>query len=76
HFARECKAGKNQGKRTYGDNGRWNAPTNDSSSQALVAQDGLGGYDWSNDFEVEPVNYATIFKRTMIVKEKNVKEPD
>ncbi|GKD34647.1 putative ribonuclease H-like domain-containing protein, partial [Tanacetum coccineum] len=35
-----------------------NAPSNDSSSQALVAQDGLGGYDWSNDFEVEPVNYA------------------
>ncbi|GJX04749.1 reverse transcriptase domain-containing protein [Tanacetum coccineum] len=35
-----------------------NAPTNESSSQALVAQDGLGGYDWSNDFEVEPVNYA------------------
>ncbi|GKA17869.1 putative ribonuclease H-like domain-containing protein [Tanacetum coccineum] len=32
--------------------------TNESSSQALVAQDGLGGYDWSNDFEVEPVNYA------------------
>ncbi|GKC46254.1 hypothetical protein Tco_1063976 [Tanacetum coccineum] len=25
---------------------------------ALVAQDGLGGYDWSNDFIVEPVNYA------------------
>ncbi|GKG59955.1 hypothetical protein Tco_0609619, partial [Tanacetum coccineum] len=25
---------------------------------ALVAQDGLGGYDWSNDFEIEPVNYA------------------
>ncbi|GKA18817.1 hypothetical protein Tco_0698732 [Tanacetum coccineum] len=34
------------------------APTNESSSHALVAQDGLGGYDWSNDFEVEPVNYA------------------
>ncbi|GJZ84333.1 hypothetical protein Tco_0649672 [Tanacetum coccineum] len=32
--------------------------TTESSSQALVAQDGLGGYDWSNDFEVEPVNYA------------------
>ncbi|GJX57939.1 ribonuclease H-like domain-containing protein [Tanacetum coccineum] len=26
--------------------------------RALVAQDGLGGYDWSNDFEVEPFNYA------------------
>ncbi|GJS04270.1 putative ribonuclease H-like domain-containing protein [Tanacetum coccineum] len=51
-------SGRNQGRRSYGDNGRSNAPTNESSSQALVAQDGLGGYDWSNDFEVEPVNYA------------------
>ncbi|GJV50784.1 hypothetical protein Tco_1446525 [Tanacetum coccineum] len=49
---------RNQGRRSYGDNGRSNSPTNKSSSQALVAQDGLGGYDWSNDFEVEPVNYA------------------
>ncbi|GJZ64074.1 ribonuclease H-like domain-containing protein [Tanacetum coccineum] len=58
HFARECKSGRNQGKRSYGDNGRRNAPTNESSSQALVAQDGLGGYDWSNNFDVGPVNYA------------------
>ncbi|GKD43648.1 hypothetical protein Tco_1268293 [Tanacetum coccineum] len=48
----------NQGKRSYGDNDRSNAPTNESSSHALVAQDGLGGYDWSNDFEIELVNYA------------------
>ncbi|GKC54292.1 hypothetical protein Tco_1077037 [Tanacetum coccineum] len=58
HFARECKSGRNQGRRSYGDNSRSNAPTNKSLSQALVAQDGLGGYNWSNDFEVEPVNYA------------------
>ncbi|GJR21811.1 ribonuclease H-like domain-containing protein [Tanacetum coccineum] len=58
HFARECKSSSNQGKRSYGDNSRRNAPTSESSSQALVAQDGLGGYDWSNDFDVEPVNYA------------------
>ncbi|GJZ49522.1 hypothetical protein Tco_0603712 [Tanacetum coccineum] len=57
HFARECRSGRSQGRRSYGDNSRSNAPTNESSSQALVAQDGLGGYDWSNDFEVEPVNY-------------------
>ncbi|GJS56560.1 hypothetical protein Tco_0629922 [Tanacetum coccineum] len=37
--------GRNQGKRSYGDNGRSNVPTNESSLQALVAQDGLGGYD-------------------------------
>ncbi|GJV09367.1 hypothetical protein Tco_1347023 [Tanacetum coccineum] len=54
----DFQSGRNQGKRSYGDNGRSNAPTNESSSQALVAQDGLGGYDWSNDFEIEPVNYA------------------
>ncbi|GJT13960.1 hypothetical protein Tco_0861002 [Tanacetum coccineum] len=57
HYARECKSERNQGRRSYGDNGRSNAPTNESSSQALVAQDGLGGYDWSNDF-YKPVNYA------------------
>ncbi|GJS26549.1 hypothetical protein Tco_0487169 [Tanacetum coccineum] len=57
HFAKECKSGRNQGKISYGDNGRRNATTNKPSSQALVAQDGLGGYDWSNDFD-EPVNYA------------------
>ncbi|GJU77637.1 hypothetical protein Tco_1274707 [Tanacetum coccineum] len=57
HFAKECKSGRNQGKRFYGDNGKRNATTNEPSSQALVAQYGLGGYDWSNDFD-EPINYA------------------
>ncbi|GKE50060.1 ribonuclease H-like domain-containing protein [Tanacetum coccineum] len=45
HFAKECKSGWNQGKRSYGDNGTRNATTNEPSSQALVAQDGLGGCD-------------------------------
>ncbi|GKG33961.1 ribonuclease H-like domain-containing protein [Tanacetum coccineum] len=58
HFARECRSGRSQGRRSNGDNGRSTAPTNESLLQALVAQDGLGGYDWSNDFEVEPVIYA------------------
>ncbi|GJV87181.1 putative ribonuclease H-like domain-containing protein [Tanacetum coccineum] len=58
HFARECRSARNQGRRPYGDNGRSNAPSSDSSSHALVAQDGLGKYDWSNDFEIEP-NYDT-----------------
>ncbi|GKA15931.1 hypothetical protein Tco_0695678 [Tanacetum coccineum] len=45
NFAKKCKSGKNQGKRSYGDNGKRNTTTNEPSSQALVAQDGLGGYD-------------------------------
>ncbi|GJS68861.1 hypothetical protein Tco_0683426 [Tanacetum coccineum] len=57
-IAKECKTRRNQGeKENYGENGRRNATTNEPSSQALVAQDGLGGYDWSSDFD-EPVNYA------------------
>ncbi|GJW25852.1 putative ribonuclease H-like domain-containing protein [Tanacetum coccineum] len=37
-----------KGKESYGDNGRRNATTNEPSSQALVTQDGLGGYDWES----------------------------
>ncbi|GKB58167.1 ribonuclease H-like domain-containing protein [Tanacetum coccineum] len=44
HFAREYRSGRNQGRRSYGDNGRSNAPITESSSQALVAQDGLDEY--------------------------------
>ncbi|GJR21706.1 ribonuclease H-like domain-containing protein, partial [Tanacetum coccineum] len=55
HFARECRSRRSQGRRSFGDNGKNNVPTNEFSSQALVAQDGLGGYDWSNDYE----NYDT-----------------
>ncbi|GJS15830.1 ribonuclease H-like domain-containing protein [Tanacetum coccineum] len=56
HFARECRSGRSQRRRPYSDMS--NAQTTESSSQVLVAQDGLGGYYWSNDFEVKPVNYA------------------
>ncbi|GJU08335.1 putative ribonuclease H-like domain-containing protein, partial [Tanacetum coccineum] len=74
HFARECRSGRNQGRRSYGDNDRSNAPTTESSSQALVAQDGLGGYDWSNDFEVEPVNYALMAISSLISSSSSVSE--
>ncbi|GKB96451.1 hypothetical protein Tco_0982588 [Tanacetum coccineum] len=35
HFARERKSRRNQGRRSYDDNGKSNAPTTESSSQAL-----------------------------------------
>ncbi|GJQ98191.1 hypothetical protein Tco_0009330 [Tanacetum coccineum] len=57
HFARECRSGRNQGKRSYGDTGRSNAPTNESSSQALVAQDGTMSLCWIMILK-EPINYA------------------
>ncbi|GJV16271.1 hypothetical protein Tco_1361594 [Tanacetum coccineum] len=53
-FSKECRSGRNQGKGSNDENGRRNATSNEPSAQALVAQDGLGGYNWSNDFN-EPV---------------------
>ncbi|GJV25582.1 ribonuclease H-like domain-containing protein [Tanacetum coccineum] len=73
NFARECRSGRSQGRRTYGD--RSNAQTTESSSQALVAQDGLAGYDWSNDFEVEregsSKNLTKILNSQMSTHDKN-----
>ncbi|GJY86316.1 putative ribonuclease H-like domain-containing protein [Tanacetum coccineum] len=56
HFARECRSGRSQKRRPYGDNVRSNAQTTESSSQALVAQDGLGGLcTGSKDFRDEVI---------------------
>nr|GEU89097.1 hypothetical protein [Tanacetum cinerariifolium] len=46
HFATECKAPKNQGNRNR-DAPTRNAPVDISTINALVVQDGIGGYDWS-----------------------------
>nr|GEW72425.1 hypothetical protein [Tanacetum cinerariifolium] len=43
HFAKECRAPRNQGNRS-GDNERRVIPV-ETSASALVVQDGLGGYD-------------------------------
>ncbi|GKC77818.1 hypothetical protein Tco_1128592 [Tanacetum coccineum] len=45
HFDRECKAPMNQGNKNR-DAPRRNAPVNTSTINALVVQDGIGGYDW------------------------------
>ncbi|GJR53972.1 ribonuclease H-like domain-containing protein [Tanacetum coccineum] len=43
HFARECRAPRNQGNRN-GDNTRRVVPV-ETPTNALVVQDGIGGYD-------------------------------
>ncbi|GJS95430.1 ribonuclease H-like domain-containing protein [Tanacetum coccineum] len=45
HFARECRAPRNQGNRN-GDAPRRIVPI-ETPTNALVVQDGIGGYDWS-----------------------------
>nr|GEV29812.1 hypothetical protein [Tanacetum cinerariifolium] len=57
HFSRECKAPRNQENRNRDASTR-NAPVDTSTTNALVVQDGMGGYDWSFKFEEELTNFA------------------
>ncbi|GJU60043.1 ribonuclease H-like domain-containing protein [Tanacetum coccineum] len=59
HFARECRALRNQGNRKR-DDPRRNAPVDTSTTNALVVQDGIGGYDWSFQAEEGITNFAII----------------
>nr|GEW86131.1 ribonuclease H-like domain-containing protein [Tanacetum cinerariifolium] len=57
HFARECKVPRNQGNKNR-DAPTRNAPVDTSTTNALVVQDGIGGYDWSFQAEEELTNFA------------------
>ncbi|GJS81220.1 ribonuclease H-like domain-containing protein [Tanacetum coccineum] len=56
HFARECRAPKNQGNRN-GDAPRRIVPV-ETPANALVVQDGIGGYDWIYQAEEGPTDFA------------------
>ncbi|GJX69351.1 ribonuclease H-like domain-containing protein [Tanacetum coccineum] len=58
HFARECRASKNQEYigREYG---RKIMPVETTTENALIAQDGIGGNDWSYQTDEEhPTNFV------------------
>nr|GEX08298.1 hypothetical protein [Tanacetum cinerariifolium] len=58
HFARECKAPKNQENRGR-EYGRKTMPVENPIEKAVIAQYGFGGYDWSYQAEEEhSTNYA------------------
>ncbi|GJS28191.1 putative ribonuclease H-like domain-containing protein [Tanacetum coccineum] len=56
HFARECRASRNQDNKNK-ESSRRSMPVEISTSTALVSCDGLGGYNWSDQVEEGP-NYA------------------
>ncbi|GJT15700.1 uncharacterized mitochondrial protein-like protein [Tanacetum coccineum] len=63
HFARECRLPRNQEKRGKENNKR-TVIVETPTKNALVAQDGLRGYDWSYQAEEEhPINF-TLMART------------
>nr|GEY18036.1 hypothetical protein [Tanacetum cinerariifolium] len=58
HFARECRAPTNQENRgrVYG---RKTMPVENPTENALIDQDGIGGYDWSYQAKEEhPTNFT------------------
>ncbi|GJR69628.1 ribonuclease H-like domain-containing protein [Tanacetum coccineum] len=56
HFARECRASRNQDYKNK-ESSRRSMSVETPSSTALVSCDGLGGYDWSDQAEEGP-NFA------------------
>ncbi|GKC42470.1 proline-rich receptor-like protein kinase PERK9 [Tanacetum coccineum] len=56
HFARECRAPRNQDNKNK-ESSRRSVPVETSTSTALVSCDVLGGYDWSDQAKEGP-NYA------------------
>nr|GEU71521.1 hypothetical protein [Tanacetum cinerariifolium] len=58
HFARECRALKNQENRGR-EYGRKTVPVENPNENSLIAHDGIGAYDWSYEAEEEHfTNYA------------------
>nr|GEV60227.1 ribonuclease H-like domain-containing protein [Tanacetum cinerariifolium] len=56
HFARECRAPRNQDNK-HKESSRRSVPVETPNSTALVSCDGLGGYEWSGQAEEGP-NYT------------------
>ncbi|GJU08767.1 putative ribonuclease H-like domain-containing protein [Tanacetum coccineum] len=58
HFARECRVPRNQENKGR-ENNRRTMTVETPTKNALVAQDGIGGYDWSYQAKEEhPTNFA------------------
>ncbi|GJS87998.1 putative ribonuclease H-like domain-containing protein [Tanacetum coccineum] len=57
HFARECRAPRNQENRNR-EITRRVMPVETTTSNALISCDGLGDYDWSDQSEEGPTNFA------------------
>ncbi|GKD39250.1 ribonuclease H-like domain-containing protein [Tanacetum coccineum] len=81
HFARECRDPRNQENKNR-ENTRRVVPVEITTPNALISCDGLGDYDWSDQAEEGPTNFALMaysstkeFVNEPIVSEPTVKKP-
>ncbi|GJR51859.1 putative ribonuclease H-like domain-containing protein [Tanacetum coccineum] len=63
HFARKCRAPKNQDNR-HRESSKRNVPVETTTSNALISRDSLG-YNWSDRAEEGPTNYALMAYSTL-----------
>ncbi|GKA52891.1 putative ribonuclease H-like domain-containing protein, partial [Tanacetum coccineum] len=73
HFARECKALRNQDNKNK-ESSRRSVPVETTTSIALVSCVGLGGYDWSDQAEEGP-NYALMAYHLQVLTQRNFMPP-
>ncbi|GJT17273.1 putative ribonuclease H-like domain-containing protein [Tanacetum coccineum] len=76
HFARECRAPRNQDNKNK-ESSRRSVHVETSTSIALVSCDGLGGYDWSYHRERGLIMYSAhrSSHHHVLISEKKKKEP-
>ncbi|GJW99568.1 ribonuclease H-like domain-containing protein [Tanacetum coccineum] len=66
HFARECTAPRNQENKNR-ENTRRVVPVETTTSNALISYDGLGDYDWNDQAEEGPTNFALMAYSSIIL---------
>ncbi|GJZ58609.1 putative ribonuclease H-like domain-containing protein [Tanacetum coccineum] len=72
HFSRECRAPRNQENRER-KNSRRTMTVETPTKNALVAQDRIGGYDWSYQTEEEhPTNFALMAYTSSGIERENI----
>nr|GEX76621.1 hypothetical protein [Tanacetum cinerariifolium] len=71
HFARECRAPRSQ-ETKHKESTRRTVPLETPASIALVSCDGLCGYDWSDQEEESPTNFALMAYSSTSSKSKIV----
>ncbi|GJY98118.1 hypothetical protein Tco_0515028 [Tanacetum coccineum] len=75
HFAREYRALRNQKNRNR-ENTRRVVPVETTTSNALILCDGLSGYDWSDQAEEGPTNFALMAYTSTSSNSESVYEED
>nr|GEZ53349.1 hypothetical protein [Tanacetum cinerariifolium] len=75
HFARECRAPRGHNNRSR-DVTRRTVPVETPNSLALVSYDELGGYDWSDQAEEGPTNYALMAYSTLLASSLDFEASD